>query len=202
MGLSAVWTNPLFSWDNKDMGRAVMFDVLLAQTLWLQGFPHATIAEKVNVKANTLEKYAVRHGWTKAREAASALLPATLKPTMARDLHNIATQLRETLAEDALAVAKSLRERDPRKMKLQDLELRERTAQSVTRRAWQTLGLDNEASNKAVNIVLLAQFGDSTSHSRHTEEENPSETTIVDVQAEHTQLADTLPPDAPGGTGA
>ncbi len=140
------------------MATRPVFDWTLAQALWLQGVPRREIAKQIGCPVGTLEKRAQRHGWTKARAQASALVGESMLQTAVRDIPAIARRFRNRMAEDAERTMEALAKQDPSRMKLERLEARERIADGLTKRAWTVMGLDAENQSAAVNINLLASL--------------------------------------------
>jgi hypothetical protein len=85
----------------------------LAQVLYSQGLRFDDISSKIGVKASTLRKRAVRHGWATVRTAALTAVAQTGVETGGRTLAARSERVRDCLAEDLERAASLLAAQPP-----------------------------------------------------------------------------------------
>lgn len=170
-------------------------DWQLAQVLWAAGEPPKTIAAQLGCKIWTLYSRAKRGGWSAMRTKVEEVVASQAAPK--QDLQSIAAQLRDTMARDALNTSQALERLPVDRLPLDQLETRERVAGMLVKRAWQTLGLDQQGAGSVVNVVLMANMPDQEDVRAHVGHTLDVSASVIEVVKDQPSLAP--PADPPAG---
>ena len=148
----------------------------LAQTLWTQNVPRRTIAERCNVSFAALKMRASRGDWSRLRNDAVALSEQSLDEQDAKASKRIQNMFIRDIDRSAVALQRI----DPQRLSLNKLEVRERVASMMQKRAWSTLGLDGPQSPNVVNITMLSAIADAQESLSTIALDKASEPTAID----------------------
>lgn len=130
--------------------------------LFIQGVRHDDIAKETGVRLSTIQTWGSRHGWSKVKSQAKALLegivakPVLIQTQIATDLATTSNNVRTKLARHLEHVAEGLDSAKPVKSLL-GVSTQAKAVNDLVQNASKVFGWGDENREVLVNVTMMSQ---------------------------------------------